>query len=124
MKKLYRNDIILNVIIVAVCMLVPFCVMFMGGKNGDCAVISVDGKKVKSISLSENAKFEQNGVTVCVQDGKAYISASDCPDGTCMKMGKIWKSGQSVVCVPNRVSVKIHGDDKAGEKDGDDVVAG
>lgn len=120
MKKIYLNDIILNILIIIVCISVPICFSLFSADKEKSVVVSVDGKVVKEISLSENAVFEVNGVTVEIKDGKAKVTHSDCPDRLCMDMKKAENVGDSIICVPNKVSVKIIG---TGEKEAD-VVAG
>lgn len=67
----------------------------------------------KSVSLSENTTFtvdtEYGSNQVTVKDGVAYMSDADCPDKTCMSMGKIKYDNQSIVCLPHRVVVTIEG---------------
>ena len=42
-----------------------------------------------------------------IKSGTAYISEASCPDKQCMKQGKISRAGEMLVCLPNRVVVKI-----------------
>ena len=119
-KKLYRNDVILNLIIIVLCAVVPLCIVLSTGNEKKTAVVSIDGKSVYELPLEKNGEFSTNGVTVTVIDGCAKVSVSDCPDGLCMNMKRAENVGDSIICIPNRVSVKIVGD---GEK-GADVVAG
>ena len=119
-RKLYLNDLILNILIILLCISVPICLSLFADDEEKSAVISADGKVVKELSLSEEAVFEINGVTVEIKDGTARVTHSDCPDGLCMDMKKAENVGDSIICVPNKVSVKISG---TGEKEAD-VVAG
>lgn len=45
-----------------------------------------------------------------IKDGKARVLRSDCPNQICVKSGVIDKAGQIVVCIPNKVILKIEGD--------------
>jgi UDP-N-acetylmuramate dehydrogenase len=45
--------------------------------------------------------------------GAAYMKHADCPDGLCVKQRKKSRSGERIVCLPNRVSIEIIG---AGEE--------
>ena len=119
-KKLYINDIILNLIIILLCIAVPVGIYLTTKDETKTVAVSVDGREVWKQSVDEDGLCEANGVVVTVRDGKAYVTHSDCPDGLCMDMKKAQNVGDSIVCVPNRVSVKIVGD---GEKEAD-VVAG
>lgn len=119
-KKLYINDIILNLIIVALCIAVPVCIHLASKDEKKTAVVSVDGHEVWKQDLYTDGTYEVNGVIVKISDGKAYVAESDCPDGVCMDMKKAQNVGDSIICVPNKVSVKITG---SGGKAAD-VVAG
>ena len=120
MKKIYLNDIILNILIILCCISVPICLSLFAGNDEKSVVVSVDGKVVKQLDLSEDEVFEINGVKVEIKDGTAKVTDSDCPDKLCMDMKKAKNVGDSIICVPNKVSVKIVG---TGEKEAD-VVAG
>ena len=38
-----------------------------------------------------------------------FLKDTSCPDHLCEKMGRISSSGQSIICLPNRVVVEITG---------------
>ena len=78
-------------------------------------VVSVDGGEVCRYSLSEDGEFLLNGGTntLVISGGEAYISEADCPDGLCVSQGRISRTGQTVVCLPNRVMLRIVGADDA-----------
>ena len=44
------------------------------------------------------------------KDGVRVIEAS-CSDKLCIKQGRIDNPGQSIVCLPNKLVIKILGDD-------------
>ncbi len=85
--------------------------------EGEVCRISVDGTFYGEMSLSRDGEMKLPGCTVMVEDGKAFVINSDCPDKVCERTGKISKSGESIICVPNRVSVEISGESEA------DVIA-
>lgn len=75
-------------------------------------VISVDGKKEAEYSLNEDATYLLYGShlgtnKLVIKNGTAYIEEASCPDKQCMKQGKISKPGEMLVCLPNRVVIKI-----------------
>ena len=47
--------------------------------------------------------------TVTVENGKVRISKSNCPGSDCVHSGAISTSGRSIVCLPNRVEVRVTG---------------
>ncbi len=121
MKKIYRNDLILNIIIILLCILVPICLSVLAEDEEKTAVISYNGNVERIVNLSEDFIYWTHGVEVMVEGGKAHVSNSNCPDGLCMRMKAADTVGDSIICVPNKVSVRIDG---VGEKKGADVVAG
>ena len=94
------------------------CVVFPEG--GKSASIYVDGVLYKKIPLDENStivvKSDYGENTVAVKDGKVYIEDSDCKNTLCRK-NSISKTGQSIVCLPNRLSIIIEGNNKEREAD-------
>ena len=45
-----------------------------------------------------------------ISQGKVAIIASDCPGADCVHSGSISKVGRSIVCLPNKVEVRIVGE--------------
>ena len=48
-------------------------------------------------------------LTVAVSGGKVWIAESTCPGGDCVQQGAVSRSGESIVCLPARVTVAITG---------------
>lgn len=53
--------------------------------------------------------IENNGYhLIIVIDGETvYVQKSNCPDGRCLQMGRIKKSGQFIACVPAGVYIEV-----------------
>lgn len=71
-----------------------------------------DGQLLRELSLERNASFSVSGQytnLVTVQDGRVAITQSDCPGGDCVHSGWLSSPGRSVVCLPNRVEVRLTG---------------
>ena len=77
------------------------------------AVIKLDGMQYREISLAKESIVEvlnADGSILNVietKGGTVWMHDASCPDGLCIKQGKIEKSGQIIVCLPNRVTVEI-----------------
>ncbi len=86
-------------------------------------VIRSDGKVIKKVTLSNTTKMaltvrsKEGFLIVQIKDEKARVIKSTCPDKLCIKQGWIDKPGESIVCLPNRISITI-----VGEKNGIDSV--
>lgn len=112
MKKLVTRA---DVIIIAVILLAAVLLLALRSKEiGKTAVIRVDGKEYKTLNLEceEKTELTVNGVLIVCGGGEIYIKESTCRDRVCVNAGHLTKKGQSAVCVPNRVSVEIKGNDK------------
>lgn len=77
------------------------------------AVVEKDGQEVCRIDLSKQQKEEiisiggKMNVKLKVEPGAISFYQSDCPDKICIRTGKLTKPGQSAVCLPGKVSVRI-----------------
>jgi len=81
--------------------------------KGEEVIIEVNGKPLYRLSLSQPRTVEVYGpigrTVVKIEGGKAWVASSDCPHKLCVKRGKISHSGEMVICVPNKVVVRIVG---------------
>ena len=111
MKK--RDFILIGVILVIALLL--FGVMELTKKDGAYVVVRVDGNEVARYSLSEDGEYSLNGGTniLRIQNGKAYLTNADCPDHLCVKQGKIDQSGETITCLPNKLTVTVFGAEEA-----------
>lgn len=75
---------------------------------GNTVVVTVDGEAFGEYSLYVDAVYEiGEGNTLTVSGGEAYMSHADCPDKTCIKMGRVFRFGERIICLPNRVILEI-----------------
>lgn len=79
-------------------------------QKGEFVEIYHLGKLVKKISLTEDTVFEIAEVTIQIKDGEVCVAKSSCPDQLCVKNSHIKKEGESIICLPNQVIVKISGE--------------
>ena len=81
---------------------------------GDTVRVTVSGKVFGTYPLGEDKKIEvrKNGNVnlVVIEDGCVKMESASCKNQICVHTGKIRKAGQSIVCLPNRVSVTIEGE--------------
>lgn len=116
---------------VVVCTFVlSLCLLFGLRSEGDLtAVVSLRGQVIKEIPLSEvsepyefTVEGEESVVISVSSQGVAFVS-SQCPDKLCINTGVLTRAGESSVCLPARVSVKLVSEGGA-YKDAPDAVAG
>lgn len=80
---------------------------------GDKVVIEVHGSVYGTYSLGEDRiikiKSGNDTNTVRIKDGKVSMIESSCKNQICVHHSAIDKTGQSIICLPNRVVVRIEG---------------
>ena len=103
---------ILLILIIVVGISVFSIHLYAKDREGKEVVIKGQGFE-KVYSLNSNQKIKVKGplgyTVVKIVDGKAWIENSPCREKICMKMGKISRVGQQVICVPNKVLVEVKG---------------
>lgn len=107
-----KNDIIFLFSIFFLIILMLFFVEHCR-KKGDFVEITSDGKVYAELPLDKDTQISVKGRnTVIIKDRKAYVSFADCPDKICIKQGEIGEKGGTIVCLPNKMTVKIKNGDK------------
>lgn len=106
------GDIILLFIIIIIISFTFSRYVFSGtGVNRVC----VTGKELqKYFSPDDDATIYVQGplgvTTIRVEKGEVWIEDSPCREKICIKMGKIKRPGEQLICVPNRVVVELEGE--------------
>lgn len=77
------------------------------------AVVSVEGTQVCTLSLEEDGTYPFSGqgyhLIVNVENGEVWVSQADCPTQDCVHTGRIYTTGQSIVCLPGQISIRLEG---------------
>lgn len=115
-KRSKKHDLFLVLAVLAAAAL-----LFAGRKlffsSSPAAVtVSVDGTELMTLDLNQDGEqiIESPGGgtnRLVIKDGAVHMEEASCPDKVCIKQGTISKTGQSIVCLPNRVIVTITGTD-------------
>lgn len=133
----------IDVIIWAVVILVGaalISVYFFMKSPGSSVVIAYDGGTVCRYPLNEDRRvyisirdgrayvtesegdvstpeFSEGGINrLVIENGEAYMEYADCPDRLCVGQGRISHTGESIICLPHRLSIRVEGE-AAGEPD-------
>lgn len=88
-----------------------------GGASGSMsAAVYADGAEIDRVELAsvetlEEREYSGEGYVLRVAfypDGAQVLSA-DCPTQDCVRTGKVTRNGQSAVCLPARIVVRLEG---------------
>lgn len=84
----------------------------VGAEEGSMLSVYQEGALIKEFSLDSDVEFVIEGDyknVITIKNGKAAITESDCPGTDCVHSGWIHEAGRSIVCLPNRVELRIEG---------------
>ena len=108
-----KNDLflIIGIVVLAVLMLVVFVRSAAGG--GEAVLEITSGSSVYGVyPLNEDREISiEDKNTVIIKDGQVFMAEADCPDKLCVNSKPISSRGQSIVCLPNRIVLKIIGEE-------------
>ena len=107
-----KNDGILIVLVAAVA---GFFLVFQFLKpvQGTMEVeISIDGELYGRYNLEEEQKIEIHDTNLVeISEGTAKMTWAECPDQICVHHKEISRTGESIICLPNKIVVSIIGGD-------------
>lgn len=119
-KMVKRWDIIIIVFLVFLSFLPVLIYSYhQAGKvtasSQNVAVISVNGREIDRINLSEHKgtevldipEIDCNPETVEVKDQQIRIKNSTCPEQICVRTGYISKHSQTIICLPHKVIIEV-----------------
>ena len=92
-----KKDIIVIVSILLVA-LFAFLAVELTKEAGSEVIVKVDGVEV------------DGGTNIlCIKNKEAYLIDAKCPDHLCVKQGKISKNGETITCLPYKLTVTVTG---------------
>lgn len=119
--------LIFSIILISFVMFASFQVIgFAGGET--YVLIEVNGKLYQKVSLGNDGPNLKIPVPVTAGENIVEIDRdrvrmlyAQCPDEDCIRQGWISRPGQIIVCLPNRMVIKIQSD-KFTKEDVDEIT--
>ena len=116
MNLLRKKDLLLAVPL----LLLALALFLFRDAGGECtAVIESSGEEIARIELSavaEPYRMEipsEHHVVLLVEPGAISFVESDCPDQVCVRTGRLSSPGETAVCLPAKISVRLEGTSKS-----------
>lgn len=111
------DKVLLIVLLISVIGIFGYMYLSRLGKDINQAIIEVEGREYQVINLRPNNQKQiieirqPNGQLniVEVEGDEIKMAEANCPDKICLLMGNIRLHGQTVVCLPNKVVIRIKG---------------
>lgn len=106
-----KNDFILiTLLLIAAAAIYLIC--SVNSKNDNSIVqVLIDGKEKGSYSLYKDGEYRietKYGYNILlVKDKTASVKEASCHDRTCVHSSTIAHTGESIICLPNRLVIKI-----------------
>lgn len=104
MVKKRRLDIIILIVLIVIAIGSWIAVTVLFDVNGDYVEVIVDNHVQKVISLNDDGEYSN---IITIKNREVYMKSSDCPDQICVKQGKIKKQGESIICLPHKLVIRI-----------------
>ena len=96
---------------VLVLLLVSSSLFFLttGREEGESVRVEVDGMEVARYPLNVDGRYSLNGGSniLVIEDGKAFLEDANCPDKLCVRQGRIYRKGETITCLPNKLIVTV-----------------
>ena len=104
-------------IIIAVCVLVfavsgALSIYLYNRPKGRVVEIISDGKVLYELDLQKEedreitVEYEGRKNIIKIENNDIYVSYAECPDHTCMNMGRLSQNGVPIVCLPNKLIIR------------------
>ena len=120
MKKYYK-DIILILVLILVSIVIYIGYSFLA-VNGSIVRIYVNKEFYEELDLSVNQtkkiSSEYGTNIIIIKDNKVFVKSASCDNQICVNHKAISNSNESIICIPNRLVVRIEeSDNKVGDID-------
>ena len=116
-----KNDIKL-IIVILVIVGILILIINLNKKDGDTVEVYYKDDLVLSADLSINNTYTVEGllgnVVIEIKDKKVRVVKENSPKNICSKEGYISDSSRTLVCLPNKIIIKITNDNTDDKLDG------
>jgi hypothetical protein len=113
MKGMTVGDVSLLVLL-TVCTVGSFFARDLFASHGFTVLVELRNMPVYKGNLSEERKITVRGaygdVRIQIHDGQVAVVHAECPNKVCVRTGWRRLAGESIICVPNRLVIRILGD--------------
>ncbi len=112
--KNMKNDLLLIFAMLSAALISALAIYF-GRTQGGFAVVIQDGVEIARYPLGEDISVEiespDGGLNrLVISGGRADIVYASCPDGLCVNQRAARYNGETIVCLPNRLVIRIESD--------------
>ena len=109
-RKKTRNDIILATAVILTAVVAMLFWQF-SRTDGTYVVVITDGIEIARYALDTDTEVvlgtggDRN--VLVISNGKAFVREANCPDGICVGHRPISRTGETIVCLPHKLVIKV-----------------
>ena len=113
LKKLKISDFILIFLLIMSGLFSSFYIYGNNDKDKK-VIVELSGKVYGVYDLNSDRiidlKGPQSRAKINIENGYVFVSESGCPQKICKRMGKKNRINELIVCIPNRLIIRIEGE--------------
>lgn len=116
MKKFRFDILLISILVISLVSWLVIWTIIATNKNKK-AVVSYNNEDIMELDLSVDKEIElydlgdgeklEYKMIIIVKDNKIWVEESECPNHDCIREGKKSKVGDSIVCLPNKIIIRI-----------------
>ena len=111
-----HTTLVRDTLLILTLLLIGIILLFVlrGRSNeGSYVIIMYQNEEKARFSLASDGIYNiNNGKNkIEILGGKVRMTYADCPDELCISQGWIEYDGQSIICLPNKITVMVSGGD-------------
>lgn len=80
-------------------------------KKANIVLVEVNGEEVMRTKLSKDRRFSVDGLIgkteIEISNNRVRVVDSPCNKKLCVRSGWIWRPYETIVCLPNRVTISL-----------------
>ena len=106
-----KSDLKLIIILFVVSGVFLLMLVLAENKNDKKAIVYYEDKSILTLPLSQDGNYQVEGyngiVNIVVKGGKIKVKDENSPLHLCSNQGYISSSYETIVCLPNKITIKI-----------------
>ncbi len=117
-----KADFIFLITIIIIAAVLWLALHYLMQAPGGMAVVSVNGEEYGRYDLNHECTISIPGADggynlLVISNHSASVTDADCPDKLCVRQKSADRQGESIICLPHRMVVRVE-QGKEGELDG------
>ena len=98
-------------VLIGTLILASLAVFFLPKEPGKTVAVSVNGQTIATLPLDVDTVYllPDGCGKVVIENGTVRMEEATCRDKICEHTGSVSRQGQTILCLPNRVCLKISG---------------